>query len=143
MLFRSMAEDAEGAAGAAGSAPGAGAGEEEEDDMAAARRGRRCRARWWEERRGDLAAAREAAQREERERARLPPMAGVKYGTGRRRGREERWPSGDAGAVGGVRWVVAQIARRSRRVLHTSFGLRDGRFRTEQRRNGPTVRFFQ
>ena len=48
-------------------------------------RSRRWRARWWGERRGDLvaaaaaAAAREAAQREERERARLPPMAGVKY----------------------------------------------------------------
>jgi hypothetical protein len=86
-----MAEDAEGAAGAA---PGAGAGDEEEEDMAAARRGRRCRARWWEERSGDLEAA-AAAQREERERARDPPMAGVKYGA-RPRG-AVRWPSGNAG----------------------------------------------
>jgi hypothetical protein len=145
-----MAEDAEGAAGATGSAPGAGAGEEEEEDMAAARRGRRCRARWWDERRGDLAAAaaaaREAAQREERERARVPPMAGVKY----RAGRGEAVGSG---AVAVREWrcggpVVGGMWRgpRNQRVacspppggpdcavissdFFTSFGLRQGRFR--------------
>lgn len=73
-----MALDADGA-GAAASPDAAGFGEDEdEEDMAAAAR-RRGGARWAGERkgaRGALAAARVVAQREERERARLPPPIG-------------------------------------------------------------------
>lgn len=57
----------------------AGEGEGDDDDMEAARRS--GRGRWW--RRGDLVAA---ARREERGRARLPPIAGVI-----RRRRSVRW----------------------------------------------------
>jgi hypothetical protein len=73
-----MALDADGAGAAAASPDAAGFGvEEEEEDMAAARR--RGGARWAGARkgpRGTLAAARVVAQREERERARLPPPIG-------------------------------------------------------------------
>jgi hypothetical protein len=72
-----MALDAEGA-GAPASPDAAGVGEEEED-MAAARRW--GSARWAGAKGtgccGGLAAARVVAQREERERARLPPPIGI------------------------------------------------------------------
>lgn len=76
-----MALDADGAGAAAASPDAAGFGvEEEEEDMAAAAAARRRGgARWAGARkgpRGTLAAARVVAQREERERARLPPPIG-------------------------------------------------------------------
>jgi len=79
-----MALDAEGAGAGAGApespdaAGAAGVGEDEED-MAAARRwgSARCAGAKGKGCCGGLAAARVVAQREERERARLPPPIGI------------------------------------------------------------------
>jgi hypothetical protein len=73
---KSMAEDAEAPASPDAAGTAGGWDGEEEEDMPAARRSGRMR--WAGARKGSggLAAARAVAQREERERARLPPPIG-------------------------------------------------------------------